>query len=619
MSSVYKGSSVSSPKPLAPPHSTSPTSIPLCRSTSPIIKTLDFLRVRGMFQPVSTAVASAAVVALVAAVACAVPSCTPRDERCAGEDNRPFVKYVGCCDPYPQYKCLPHPKAQEDPEKYWGRFCRPAIDATVEGTASLNETTNNSVPATSSTAPPVTSTTSEPRKPVAKAEPTEAQRTKKPATTKAQSEVTEGYAAPEPPSPMPAKGGNPYKGRELYVNPTFTKDVMASMESATPGAEKDNLKKMSSVASAYWLDLKWKVSLENDTTTDTAGGILRDASSRPVPPVVTFIVYDLPNRDCHAKASNGEVCCGAKKPEGNCEYLDDAATGTCDKGLSEYTNEYIDPLAVTVKEYCGKVPMVLIVEPDSLPNLVTNLDDPKCGSTATKTAYRTGITYAVKTLAAACTEATIYLDAAHGGWLGWPDNLQKFTAEIDGLGVAPFLRGFTTNVANYQPLGVKCPSSGFCLNGANADHECCDDPCGLSAEFNPGHSELNYAVSLADAMSSGISGFQPKFLIDTGRNGQSPRSSCANWCNARGAGSGLMPTTDTAAPEIVDGYMWLKTPGESDGCTRELPGGGKCPRFDSDCKSEDSIGARDDEPRAPEAGQWFDYQIKMLAENAVLE
>jgi cellulase/cellobiase CelA1 len=62
----------------------------------------------------------------------------------------------------------------------------------------------------------------------------------------------------------------------------------------------------------------------------------------------------------------------------------------------------------------------------------------------------------------------------------------------------------------------------------------------------------------------------------------------------------------------------VKTPGESDGCTEELPLGGKCPRFDSDCASIDSIGSKTGEPRAPEAGKWFDYQIKMLARNAHL-
>ena len=58
------------------------------------------------------------------------------------------------------------------------------------------------------------------------------------------------------------------------------------------------------------------------------------------------------------------------------------------------------------------------------------------------------------------------------------------------------------------------------------------------------------------------------------------------------------------------------TPGESDGCTQILPTGKPCPRFDSMCASFDSIGSLNGEPRAPEAGGWFLYQIQMLAKNA---
>merc|ERR1712186_204081 len=85
-------------------------------------------------------------------------------------------------------------------------------------------------------------------------------------------------------------------------------------------------------------------------------------------------------------------------------------------------------------------------------------------------------------------------------------------------------------------------------------------------------------------------GFYPKFIIDTGRNGRpDARSDCANWCNARGSGIGQVPTLDTADPRI-DAYFWLKTPGESDGCTEYLPDGSRCPRFDGMCASTDSIG-----------------------------
>merc|ERR1711988_314183 len=89
-------------------------------------------------------------------------------------------------------------------------------------------------------------------------------------------------------------------------------------------------------------------------------------------------------------------------------------------------------------------------------------------------------------------------------------------------------------------------------------------------------------------------------------------------CNPRNAGAGVASTTDTAAPDMIDAYFWLKTPGESDGCTQELPDGTACPRFDTMCGSSDSIGSKSGEPRSPEAGHWFDYQVKQLAANAKL-
>ena len=55
---------------------------------------------------------------------------------------------------------------------------------------------------------------------------------------------------------------------------------------------------------------------------------------------------------------------------------------------------------------------------------------------------------------ALCT--TMCLDAAHGGWLGWSDNMAKFVQILKELPYSS-LRGFATNVANYQPIGEMCP------------------------------------------------------------------------------------------------------------------------------------------------------------------
>mmetsp|Transcript_68157 Transcript_68157/g.192569 ORF Transcript_68157/g.192569 Transcript_68157/m.192569 type:complete len:539 (-) Transcript_68157:230-1846(-) len=403
--------------------------------------------------------------------------------------------------------------------------------------------------------------------------------------------------------------GNPFESRPFYVNPTYISELESSIATAEDEV-KCTLESMRGVPSAFWLDSKAKILGKGSNTMQ---GILQDAASKSPPQLVVFIVYDLPNRDCHAKASNGEICCTYKE-DGSCDYI---KAGDCSAGLDEYSSEYIDKIAGVLRHFEGLVPVVLVIEPDSLPNLSTNQADPRCGSSATMAAYRGGVSYAVQRIAQAAPSAAIYLDAGHGGWLGWKSNMKDYVATIRSLNVSSHLRGFATNVAGYQALGVMCPTYDFCLNNAHPEHACCVDPCGLIEQWNPSQNEHNYALHLREAMSEGIPSFMPHVIIDTGRNGVADeRQRCSNWCNVRGAGVGLLSSTETADKDIIDAYWWLKTPGECDGCTQTLPDGSFCPRFDADCASEDSIGSASGEPRAPEAGVWFDYQIKQLAANA---
>ena len=133
------------------------------------------------------------------------------------------------------------------------------------------------------------------------------------------------------------------------VNPTYQQELDTSIATAT-GAVKSTLQSMRDTPSAYWLDVKAKIS---GNGTDSAEGILADAASKSPVPLVTLIVYDLPNRDCKAKASNGEICC-TKNADGTCDYN---AGGDCADGLAEYKGEYIDPLVAVLKKYEGKVPV----------------------------------------------------------------------------------------------------------------------------------------------------------------------------------------------------------------------------------------------------------------------
>ena len=72
---------------------------------------------------------------------------------------------------------------------------------------------------------------------------------------------------------------------------------------------------------------------------------------------------------------------------------------------------------------------------------------------------------------------------------------------------------------------------------------------------------LNNALNIAygETLSRLVGG--KHFIIDTSRNGLGTAST---WCNARGQALGVTPTTNTGHP-LVDAFLWIKQPGESDG------------------------------------------------------
>jgi endoglucanase len=129
-------------------------------------------------------------------------------------------------------------------------------------------------------------------------------------------------------------------------------------------------------------------------------------------------------------------------------------------------------------------------------------------------------------------------------------------------------------------------------------------------ELNTSGINLRYANNLAGALPT------THFVIDTSRNAVGPWLPPAydfpgpfgtdpqDWCNPPGRGNGLRPTTQTDH-DLLDAYLWVKTPGESDGeCNRSLgpPGETVDPEW----------GQID-----PGAGDWFADQALELARLAV--
>lgn len=172
---------------------------------------------------------------------------------------------------------------------------------------------------------------------------------------------------------------------------------------------------------------------------ETLGDIRSANSAGASPPYAgLFVVYDLPDRDCAAAASNGEY-------------------SVADNGVANY-KAYIDSIVTQLKTY-SDIRVILVVEPDSLANMVTNLSVQKCANA--QSAYYECVNYALEQLNLA--NVAMYIDAGHAGWLGWSANLQPAAtlfAQVYANASSPAaVRGLATNVANYNAWNISSAPS----------------------------------------------------------------------------------------------------------------------------------------------------------------
>lgn len=162
---------------------------------------------------------------------------------------------------------------------------------------------------------------------------------------------------------------------------------------------------------------------------------------------------------------------------------------------------------------------VVILEPDALAGM-------SCLSPALQEERVNLIHDAVRVLKA--HGAAVYIDAGHARWVGPAEIANR----LNRAGIAD-ADGFSLNISN------------FLSNAVN--------------------------ISYGTEVSRRVGG--KHFIIDTSRNGQN-LTSAGNWCNPTGQRVGVAPTTRTGNP-LVDAFLWIKTPGESDGTCGGGPAAGK--------------------------------------------
>lgn len=180
------------------------------------------------------------------------------------------------------------------------------------------------------------------------------------------------------------------------------------------------------------------------------------------------------------------------------------------KDVPSYQN-WIDHFSAAL----GNSPSIVILEPDSLANI-------DCMSAAQQNQRFAALTYAARTLHLNNPFVRVYYDSGHSKW-------KPADVMADRL----------------QRAGITQYGSGIALNVSN---------------FNPTSNEIRYGDAILDA----VGGHRLGMVIDTSRNGNGATPD-QQFCDPPGRKVGEYPTANTGVHR-VDAYLWVKQPGESDGC-----------------------------------------------------
>jgi endoglucanase len=388
------------------------------------------------------------------------------------------------------------------------------------------------------------------------------------------------------------------------------------------------LQKMINTPQAYWLDRGTPHRAQQN-----AKSVVKRATAKRTVPVV--VIYNVPGRDCSQYSSGGAGS--------------DAAYRT-----------WIDAVVRGI----GKAHAITLIEPDGLANLPSDCPSAYPGQDVTAlTAGRIAdIRYAAEQVESKDPNSLVYLDAGHSAWHGVGDMANR----LDQAGVAD-VQGFFLNVSNYQftensdAYGTwisDCLAYATAFNSqhqavAAGDFGSCGDQywnggpannwTGVAmnsyGQWSPTAQDpaLNTAgVNSRYAQELGSVAPLAHFVVDTSRNGRGPNDMSAygqapynqpadvvtalrngNWCNPPGAGLGMLPTVlpDPNVP-LLDAYLWVKTPGQSDGQCN-IAGGARAWDYDAynpwnwnttQQQSNDPLWGLPD----PAAGDWFAQQALQL-------
>ena len=390
---------------------------------------------------------------------------------------------------------------------------------------------------------------------------------------------------------------------EFYV-PKANHGAIMQIADLTSSGEKSDarlIKQMIETPQAVWFTKGTPKTVMQDVR-NTAQ---RAADKGTVP---VLVAYNIPFRDCAQYSAGGAT------------------------SMAEY-EAWIDGFAAGI----GSAQAIVILEPDGLGIIpwynpfadrdtwVTNPNYEWCQPAevdrATAAADRFAmLNYAVDKLKEN-PGTRVYLDGTHSGWLGAGDSADRLI--LAGVANAD---GFFMNVSNYrvnqhlEKYGTwvaKCIA--FASNpaswGLGHSEWCASQYSSPYGSVDPNdfstwvYTDQWYTNNVESQTWWYSESLLKHFVIDTSRNGQGPWTPAVSypdpqdWCNPPGRGLGVLPTANTGLA-LLDAYLWLKLPGESDGeCTRGLGPAGT---------TVDPEWGRVD----PAAGQWFPEMALDLVYNA---
>lgn len=161
-------------------------------------------------------------------------------------------------------------------------------------------------------------------------------------------------------------------------------------------------------------------------------------------------------------------------------------------------------------------PAVIVVEPDVLSIMS------QCMSSQQQADTEASMAYAGKAFKAASSAAKVYFDSGHSTWLP----ASQIASRLKAADISHSADGIATNVSNYN----------------TTENEIAYDKQVLSSIGDP----------------------QLHAVIDTSRNGNGPAAG-GEWCDPSGRRIGT-PSTDQTGDGQIDAFLWVKLPGEADGC-----------------------------------------------------